>query len=103
LNPETLVDIYDYQLKKGQVFTMKVMKSMKEKTKAFIIFMSCLVDNLFADLWKQMGMKAFAASHGERTRGLVVPRRRRAVVEQTSQSSLFLAKPTELIRKTAHK
>ena len=40
----------DYQLKKGQVFTMKVMKSMKsmkEKTKAFIIFMFFMM-NLFA-------------------------------------------------------
>jgi thiamine phosphate synthase YjbQ (UPF0047 family) len=33
------IPITGYQLKKGQVFTMKVMKSMKEKTKAFIIFM----------------------------------------------------------------
>ena len=35
-----------YQLKKGQVFTMKNMKSMKEKTKPFIIFMFFMV-NLF--------------------------------------------------------
>jgi hypothetical protein len=66
LNPETLVSNYSAAENYRNITLRAVMifYSPTALTADLLQSNSCLVDNLFADLWKQMGMKALLNKAG---------------------------------------